>query len=508
MGNGLTGDILQNSFKEFDLLKAAKLPEGSKRKFGPNWYIKQGGKWVYLPSSEHKEHKVGKHLHGGLQNIVEGETKKLLNEQLVLLPDGFNMLAENIAKKVGFSDYRKLEAAISEFTDGKRLYPNNPGGLADHLKGVIEGKEKHPTTKDEEFTQFKNPGKRELTEFERLNKEHFDAKLKRSEDVANLVGKESTEGYVQITGDKAQNLQKKLTFLRTIPDWAGDIPKSDGKGGAILYQKGDVVFGVYKKKGELRVGTVGSGGSIESLDDFLEEKKPKRSGFKEVRGDTKLSEGHLKEMSNKYDTLLHELNMDLTHGDSPNYDDIIDNALKYRNEIWDVTKKYDDADIEVGDVKLWELAEEAGSIGREATDKKERHLKEVAEKDRISKIKKLKSDPAKITLKDITSVKVEPYSVDEFVGVSVEVEGNFRNAEEFQNDFGDNNAIVEKIGGLIFDHPNFKAGLSKLEGRSLTAEDYEDGPRVSKRIPIPTSHHDWEEWEIGDGVATFGFSER
>lgn len=62
MKTGLSNDNILKGFSNTDdIEKAAKLPEGSKRKFGTNWYIKQGGKWVYVPSKEHKEHSVGKH---------------------------------------------------------------------------------------------------------------------------------------------------------------------------------------------------------------------------------------------------------------------------------------------------------------------------------------------------------------------------------------------------------------------------------------------------------------
>lgn len=51
---GLNPENVSKSFSNVldTMEKAAKLPEGSKRKFGPNWYIKQGGKWKYIAKDD------------------------------------------------------------------------------------------------------------------------------------------------------------------------------------------------------------------------------------------------------------------------------------------------------------------------------------------------------------------------------------------------------------------------------------------------------------------------
>jgi len=103
-------------------------------------------------------------------------------------------------------------------------------------------------------------------------------------------------------------------------------------------------------------------------------------------------------------------------------------------------------------------------------------------------------NPKKIKL------EVWPYVVDEWVGLEVTMEGDWD---------GNEPGLKDRLLEIMFDHPDFKRGVSKWKGKRMEAPTSEDSPMtVSKRIPTPRSPRDFEDWDIWRGHARFSLSDR
>lgn len=114
----------------------------------------------------------------------------------------------------------------------------------------------------------------------------------------------------------------------------------------------------------------------------------------------------------------------------------------------------------------------------------------------------------KMTVKDIKNIEVEIDSVDEWVDFSIHIKGDW---EAFENEeWRDSNStkLREKLISLAMEHPKFKEVAEKAKNQSVFAEEFEDGPRVQKRVPIPTRVNDFDDFEIGNGTAWFSTSDR
>lgn len=125
-----------------------------------------------------------------------------------------------------------------------------------------------------------------------------------------------------------------------------------------------------------------------------------------------------------------------------------------------------------------------------------------------------------IEAKELTIAKMTPSTVDEWADLTVELRGPWKrpanSAEEKE--------LAQDLIGRAMKLPAWDTWINRLRGRtvSVTPMDAEpvvtydeDGderdteyPTVQAHIPIPRSFRDFEEWDIGNGVATFTMSER
>ena len=103
---------------------------------------------------------------------------------------------------------------------------------------------------------------------------------------------------------------------------------------------------------------------------------------------------------------------------------------------------------------------------------------------------------------DPKNIKMEVYPevVDEWVGLHIEMKGDWEDGDD---------ETTEKLKEVVFRHPEFKRAVSKFRGKSMSAPTFEDSPtEVQKRIPIPRSPRDFEDWDVSRGHAWFSMSDR